>query len=164
MNKYGIEHFSIKLLEECDISILEQKEQYWINQLNTYHYGYNATLGGDGKLLYDYGLFIDDYNEGMLVQEIADKYGCDSSTITKALHLNNIDGHINDRNRRKNKVYQYDKNNNFIQEFSSQRDAARYLIEQGHQGAITSIATNIGRVLKGTRKTAEGFIWKTDKI
>lgn len=56
------------------------------------------------------------------------------------------------------------KNNNFIQEFDSQRDAARYLIEQGHQGAITSIATNIGRVLKGTRKTAEDFIWKTDKI
>ena len=105
MNKYGIEHFSIKLLEECDISILEQKEQYWIDKLNTYHYGYNATLGGDGKLLYDYGLFIDDYNEGMLVQEIADKYGCDRSTITKVLHLNNIDGHINDRNRRKNKVY-----------------------------------------------------------
>ena len=114
--------------------------------------------------MYDYGLFIDDYNEGMLVQEIANKYGCDRSTITKVLHLNNIDGHINDRNRRKNKVYQYDKNNNFIQEFDSQRDAARYLIEQGHQGAITTIATNIGRVLKGTRKTAEGFIWKTDKI
>lgn len=164
MNKYGIEHFSIKLLEECEISILEQREQFWIDELNTYHYGYNATLGGDGKLLYDYGLFVDDYNEGMLVQEIAAKYGCTGSTVTKALHLNNIDGHINDRNRRKNKVYQYDKNNNFIQKFESQRDAARYLINQGHQGTITSIATNIGRALKGTRKSAEGFIWRADKI
>jgi len=26
MNKYGIEHFSIKQLEECDLSILNQQE------------------------------------------------------------------------------------------------------------------------------------------
>ena len=28
MNKYGIEHFYIELLEECDINILSQQEQY----------------------------------------------------------------------------------------------------------------------------------------
>ena len=162
MQKYGIENFSISLIEECDFSILEKREQYWIDQLNTYHQGYNATLGGDGKILYDYTLFIEDYNSGMLVNEIANKYGCDKHTVTKALQINNVDGKINSINRLKHKVYQYDKENNFIQSFDSQRDAARYLIENGHKGSITSIATNIGRVVKGQRKSAEGYIWKTE--
>ncbi len=162
MQKYGIENFSISLIEECDFSILEKREQYWIDQLNAYHQGYNATLGGDGKILYDYTLFIEDYNSGMLVNEIANKYGCDRHTVTKALQINNVDGKINSINRLKHKVYQYDKENNFIQSFDSQRDAARYLIENGHKGSITSIATNIGRVVKGQRKSAEGYIWKTE--
>lgn len=98
----------------------------------------------------------------MLVNEIANKYGCDRHTVTKALQINNVDGKINSINRLKHKVYQYDKENNFIQSFDSQRDAARYLIENGHKGSITSIATNIGRVVKGQRKSAEGYIWKTE--
>ena len=105
-------------------------------------------------------LFVEDYQDGMLVEEIAKKYGCDHSTVSKALHLNNIDGNTNALNKRKNKVSQYDLNGNFIQEFESQRAAARYLISQGHRGAVASIATNIGRVLKGQRKSAEGFFWK----
>ena len=105
MQKYGVENFSISLIEECDLSLLEEREQYWINQLNTYHQGYNATLGGDGKILYDYTLFMEDYNSGMLVNEIANKYGCDSHTVTKALQINNIDGKINAINRAKHKVY-----------------------------------------------------------
>lgn len=160
MRKYGIEHFSISLVEECDLSILETREQYWIDTYDSYNNGYNATIGGDGKQLYNYILFVEDYQDGMLVEEIAKKYGCDHSTVSKALHLNNIDGNTNALNKRKNKVSQYDLNGNFIQEFESQRAAARYLISQGHKGAVASITTNIGRVLKGQRKSAEGFFWK----
>jgi hypothetical protein len=162
MRCYGKEHFSITLIEECPISQLAEREQYWIDYYNTYYSGYNATLGGDGTILYDYALFVEDYQSGMLVIEIAEKYGCNQDTVTNALHLAGIDGHTNAINRSKNKVYQYDKSNNFIQTFESQRDAARYLISCGHKGSITSIATNIGRVLKGQRNTAEGFIWKTE--
>lgn len=160
MNKYGIEHFNILLVEEVELSLLEEREKYWIKQYDSYHNGYNATLGGDGKILYDYGLFIEDYNEGMLVKDIACKYGCDISTVIKALHNCGINSRTNSINARKHKVNQYNKNNEFIQSFESQRDAARYLISQGHKGSLGSIVTNIGRVLKGQRKTAEGYIWK----
>ena len=37
MNKYGIENFSIHLLEQTDNP--EEREEFWIKKLNTYHFG-----------------------------------------------------------------------------------------------------------------------------
>ena len=56
MNKYGLEHFRISLIEETDKP--EEREIYWIQKLNTYHFGYNATLGGDGKHYINYNEII----------------------------------------------------------------------------------------------------------
>lgn len=50
INKYGAEHFSIHLIEECDISIENEREQYWIGYYKGYEEGYNATRGGEGKI------------------------------------------------------------------------------------------------------------------
>ena len=47
-----------------------------------------------------------------------------------------------------------------IATFDSTRAAARYLIQDGSAASISSLATNIGRVAKGTRKTCEGFLWE----
>ena len=47
-----------------------------------------------------------------------------------------------------------------IATFESTKAAARYLIQNGSTASISSLATNIGRVAKGTRKTCEGFIWE----
>ena len=44
MNKYGIQHFKIELIEECNN--LEEREKYWISFYDSYKNGYNATLGG----------------------------------------------------------------------------------------------------------------------
>ena len=161
MNKYGVEHFSIKELEQCDLENLATQEQYWVDKLDTYYNGYNATRGGDGKILYDYIVIVEDYQDGYLVKEICAKYGCDKSVIRRALNCAGIEnGQENRHKRDRHHIAQYDKNNNFIQEFESQVKAAEYLIKQGSKGKITSISTNIGRVLKGQRKTAEGYIWK----
>ena len=48
MRKYGNHNFMIKELDECDKSLLDQREQYWIEQYNTFNSseGYNATSGG----------------------------------------------------------------------------------------------------------------------
>ena len=55
MNKYGFEHFSISMLEECLAEDAAKREQYWIKKLNTYgRNGYNSTMGGEGNQLYDY--------------------------------------------------------------------------------------------------------------
>lgn len=47
--KYGVDKFTIKVIDECDESLLNEKEQYWIEQYNTFESadGYNATSGGE---------------------------------------------------------------------------------------------------------------------
>lgn len=48
MNKYGIENFSVEILEECDKKDLDNKEKYWIDfyKSNNAQFGYNLTEGG----------------------------------------------------------------------------------------------------------------------
>ena len=46
MNEYGIENFSFEIIEECDITELNDKEVYWIQFYDSYKNGYNATPGG----------------------------------------------------------------------------------------------------------------------
>ena len=51
MLKYGIENFSIEVLEECNSNDIDDKEIYWINYYNTYNgNGYNCTGGGEGGI------------------------------------------------------------------------------------------------------------------
>ena len=61
MRKYGIEHFIIECIEETNNP--NEREMYWINKKNTYHNGYNATLGGDGTKYIDEQQVINAYNQ-----------------------------------------------------------------------------------------------------
>ena len=49
INKYGIDNFKIRVLEECGEDILSEREIYWIKKLDTYNRGYNATTGGESN-------------------------------------------------------------------------------------------------------------------
>ena len=164
MNKYGIEHFSVRQLEECELDILNDREQYWIKELNTFHNGYNATYGGDGTQLYDYNLFIQDYNNGMTMQEIANKYNCDLKPIRLALTKAGYDTkkNANDRNICIS-IIQLDKNTEMpIQEFVSIRAAALYMQAHGYtkDKKEDSVSHHIADAAKGKRKSAYGFKWK----
>jgi group I intron endonuclease len=45
--KYNVENFKISLVEKCNDDILNDKEIYWIKELNTiYPNGYNVQFGG----------------------------------------------------------------------------------------------------------------------
>ena len=45
--KYGIENFELEILEECEIKNLDEREQYWIKELNSMSpNGYNILPGG----------------------------------------------------------------------------------------------------------------------
>lgn len=50
MNHYGYDNFSIDQVEECQDSIVDEREKYWIAfyQSNNSNYGYNMTEGGEG--------------------------------------------------------------------------------------------------------------------
>lgn len=48
LRKYGRSSFTWEVIEECDNSIVGQREIFWIKEMNP---PYNATLGGDGGRL-----------------------------------------------------------------------------------------------------------------
>ena len=50
--KYGIENFSINLIEECDSSLMFIKEIEYIKEYDSYNVGLNTTFGGEGCLGY----------------------------------------------------------------------------------------------------------------
>ena len=45
MKKEGIDNFTFELLEECPIENLNEKEAFYINLYDSYHYGYNSNTG-----------------------------------------------------------------------------------------------------------------------
>lgn len=47
IKKYGKENFSYEIIEECDISKLNEREAYWIQQYDSIINGYNCSVGGD---------------------------------------------------------------------------------------------------------------------
>lgn len=42
-NKHGIDHFIFEVLEYCSKDVLIEREQYWIDTLNSYNKGYNCN-------------------------------------------------------------------------------------------------------------------------
>ena len=159
-NKYGVENFKIEYLEEIkDDSLLSEKEIYWIKELETYgSKGYNATKGGDGKILYDYNEVLELYNLGYSSVQIANKIGCERTLVTKVLRAHGIKSRGNS-----SIIEQYDLNENYIQTFDSTMKAREWLF----QNNITSnkqCRNVILRCCKGESKSAYGFIWKYKEL
>lgn len=87
--KYGKENFSIEVIEEVDSSLLDEREQYWIRYYRSYIgfedcNGYNATLGGDGTIKYDYPLIVDDYLKTKSKETTAKNFNCSLEVVRRA--------------------------------------------------------------------------------
>ena len=48
-NKYGEKSFEFTLLEQCDKSLLDLKESYWVEYYDSFNNGYNMTEGGEAN-------------------------------------------------------------------------------------------------------------------
>lgn len=154
MNKYGVENFSCIEIKETDTP--NEDEIFYIQKYDTYHNGYNETLGGDGASYLE--LPEDDvckfYLENKCLIYTAKYFGCDKLTIKKILCKNNIP--LFDLSETMIKVHsqavaQIDpKTNKIIKIFPSVAEAER----------ATGNSKHIGSVCKGKRKTAKGFKWK----
>ena len=158
IRKYGIEHFSIKVVEECPLEELDERERYWIEQYQSFKNGYNATLGGDGRPYLDYSLIVKTYNQLKSIKQTAEILHIDRSSVSKALlatksytseqikeNANNANCHV---------VGQYDLNDNLIATFPSVKAAE----------AAVPTGRHIGAVCMGKRKTAGGYKWKYIQI
>lgn len=49
IRKYGDGSFNIKIIEEVDVTLLDERETYWIEQYDAYSNGYNQTTGAGGQ-------------------------------------------------------------------------------------------------------------------
>lgn len=166
MRKYGIENFLIEELEECSADVVNDREIYWINYYDTYHNGYNATLGGDGRPFIDYNLVIQTYKELGAIRWVSEKLHISQDTIRKILRMNNIEiteGKEFARSIQGKKCCMCDLNGNPIQEFETRADGARYLIANNYTTAKDpyKVSSRIGQVCNGQRQTAYGFKWKS---
>ena len=162
MRKYGIEHFHIELIEETNNP--EEREIYWIEQKQSFKYGYNATLGGDGRRRIDYDVVIATYQQLQHLAQTAQKLDIDETTVRAILNANHIpiktSGDIL-KEKCSVPVHMFDLDDNYIQTFPSSHEAARYMVANGLTGCKHStIRQHISEVCKGRRKTAAKFKWK----
>lgn len=85
IRKYGIENFKIEEIEECSDVIVNEREVYWIEKLQTFKNGYNATMGGDGKHYLDYDLICETYLEVKNLKETAKICDCCTDSVSNIL-------------------------------------------------------------------------------
>ena len=164
MNKYGVKHFHIQEIEYVPPEIdLEEREQYWINYYDTYHNGYNATKGGDGKHYLNYEEIIQTYKKIQNCAKTAELLNCHEDSVRQILKKYNIPilspAEISKKTKSK-QILMYDLNNNFLCSFDSANDAARYVRPDfQNKKPNGGVVSHITDVCKGKRKTAYGYIW-----
>ncbi len=162
MRKYGIEHFYIQLIEETDNP--EEREIYWIATKDTYHNGYNATLGGDGKKYLDYDLIESTYKEVENVTKTASMLNISVDSVSKVLRargipIKTVQEILTDKYGKITNMYSLD--GEFLRSFPSTHAAARFLVENNLTNCkITTIKQHITEVCTGRRKTAAKYKWE----
>ena len=162
MQKYGPSNFSIELIEETNNP--EEREIFWIEQKGSFKYGYNATLGGDGKRYTDYDLVVATYKNVGTQKETAKILGISEDTVRAALRQSGVEIRTHQeivREQKSKPVSMYSLKDEYLRTFSSTQDAARYMVDNSLTGCqLSTIRTHISEVCRGKRKTAAKFKWK----
>ena len=161
--KYGIENFDFSIIELCSFDLLSEREKYWIAYYDTYNNGYNATLGGEGNCRINHQDVIQDFLKTGSCKETAGNLGVTPHTVGHILTSNDISHRASSEcgGLNKKSVGQFSKDGKFIQEFSSQEEAAKYLVSIGKtKASINTIRGHIGQNCAGKEKTSYGFVWK----
>lgn len=170
LRKQGIlDKLQISLIEECGVDILSEREIYWIKFYKDNNFKLtNSTIGGEGVYGYKHTdsakMKISERSKKprKKMSEIARK-NISKSLIGNKRHLgkkhteetknkiSNAKKGTIPCNRRK--VYQYDKELNFIQEYDSVKDAQ-----------IVTGASNISSVCNGKRKYDKRYKWSYERL
>ena len=168
MDKYGVDKFFIDAIEECDDSIINNRERYWIKYYNAKRGGYNITNGGDGQNNVDdieKQRILAFWMNGLLINEICEKTGRCTKTVRRVLRSFGIS--ISEARKRgtstscqwkRKPLYFYDLEGNFLRGYRSIREASN---------ATGIHFTTLGHVLDGRQKSIHRMMirdYKADKI
>jgi hypothetical protein len=106
LKKYGWENHTFEVIEECNKELLNEREIYWINHYNSWHFnnpikGMNISSGGKqaskglfgkdnkkSKKIYQYDLEGNFIKEWISATEFAKNNNCNQSCISTALNKN----------------------------------------------------------------------------
>lgn len=170
IHKYGIENFKFSIVEECDKSLLDDRECYWIRTYDCYNNGYNATIGGNqnrdhlNKKVYYYdasGVLLGSFDSISLASQ---KLNIPQPTISLCClgkysftHGFQFSFSIEEKtpvktgNGRPKRVQQFTKEGEFVRDYESASEAAR---------AMGVSKYSISNCCRGKQKTSAGYIWK----
>lgn len=160
------------ILEECDISLMDDREKYWIKYFDTLNNGYNSTIGGnipfDPNKIKEFTIMAPN---GDIIK---------SKNICKFCRLYNLhQGHISSVINKKIKSYKGWKliDTKFIGQESTAENNKKYFIIETPSGDIvkdTGISdfckkndlcvSHISQVLSGKRKSHKGYKLPINKI
>ncbi len=171
MLKYGCAAFSIEIVEELpnDPEVLNNREIYWITKFHTYCKdplgpGYNATLGGGSKMLYDRQAIIQYLHKNNCVKDASVAFNCTKDTIidiAKAANITVKTGPELVKELYSKPINIYNLQNTLVHTVSSVREAEQWIRDHNISNAKGgAIRAHISEACRGKRKTAYGFIWR----
>ena len=167
IQKYAAENFNIAVLEQCLPEESSEKEKFWIQKLNTYYNGYNATLGGDGRISLDYAKIVRLFDTTLKSQqEIANDCNCSIDSVRNIVsqYFDNVDWNLRwSKQHKPNNLNIIGKSVRCIEKdliFPSSTRAANWLVENGKIKSQAYGRTHIPDVCKGLRKTVGGYHWE----
>lgn len=173
IRKYGKENFLVEVIEECDDSLLDERERYYIELYSTYAdygKGYNLTLGGQDGLGSLRQFNIEEVNDalskGGSIKVASQLLKCTERTLFSFMRKNNIKTPYKNEGRVENilnkgkkfkegdqikPVYCKELNKSF----SSLKECAQFLIDNGYSKASSMDAARKGlsRHLTGERQS-----------
>lgn len=159
MRKYGIDNFTIEIIDNCpdEERFLTESKYIQLYDATNPDKGYNTVIEGSGYTVVSTDAIMEAWNEGLTINDTAKILGIHKSTVSKRLHANNIsDEEIQRRygesvrKRCSKPVLQYDLNGNLINKWPS----ASSCKEKGYeQGEISSCCRQEIRI-------AYGYLWK----
>ena len=164
MNEYGVENFTISVIEECDSNKSDEKEAFWIDKLKTYENGYNDTMGGVGKPQVDYDMVVSVYNSTRNQRETARILNISRWSVHDILKKKSVESYSTTEAAvsQMRPVVACDESGIPIIGFLSAKAAAKWVCDN-HQGCKTRqeyMRTNIQKACSGKHKQAYGYIWK----
>ena len=126
IRKYGVDSFDVTELEECDNSLMDEREIYWIDYYDSYYNGYNLSFGGGGWRKCDDKKLMELWESGCHIVDIANELDIDRSTVVTHLRSFGVSkeetmlrGLRAGGEKRRSPVYYYDIDGNYVGEYVS---------------------------------------------